>query len=151
MKTPSHSPQEVQRDKPTKDRSNNGQLPAKHPVDWTDIHQSALRTLIDSITSAPVMKYPDFQKPIVLYTDASKDGLGAVLYHYQDDILRVLGYGPRDLTPAEKNYHLHSGKLEFLALKWAICDQFETISIMHQVSKGSPIITHSPMSYPLQN
>lgn len=24
----------------------------------------------------------------------------------------------------EQNYHLHSGKLEFLALKWAICDKF---------------------------
>ena len=25
---------------------------------------------------------------------------------------------------AEKNYHLHAGKLEFLALKWAIPDKF---------------------------
>ncbi|KAL9977038.1 hypothetical protein ACROYT_G014400 [Oculina patagonica] len=39
-------------------------------------------------------------------------------------ILRVVAYGSRNLTPAEKNYHLHSGKLEFLELKWAICDQF---------------------------
>ena len=70
VKTPSRFPQEVQRDKPTKDRSNNGQLPAKHPVDWTDINQSALRTLIDSITSATVMAYPDFQGPFVLHTDA---------------------------------------------------------------------------------
>lgn len=29
------------------------------------------------------------------------------------------------LTPAEQNYHLHSGKLKFLALKWAICDKFK--------------------------
>ena len=36
----------------------------------TDIHQSALRTLIDLIKSAPVMAYPDLQKPFVLYTDA---------------------------------------------------------------------------------
>ena len=124
MKPPSRSPQEVQRDKPTKDRSNNGQLPAKHPVDWTDIHQSALRTLIYSITSAPVMAYPDFREPFILHTDASKDGSGAVLYQYQDDILRVVVYRSRNLTPAEKNYLLHSGKLEFLALKWDICDQF---------------------------
>ena len=25
---------------------------------------------------------------------------------------------------AERNYHLHSGKLEFLALKWAVCEHF---------------------------
>ena len=28
------------------------------------------------------------------------------------------------LTPAEQKYNLHSGKLEFLMLKWAICDYF---------------------------
>lgn len=38
--------------------------------------------------------------------------------------MRVIGYGSRTLTSAEKNYHLHSGKLEFLALKWAVCEQF---------------------------
>ena len=31
--------------------------------------------------------------------------------------MRVIGYGSRSLTKAEKNYFLHSGKLEFLALK----------------------------------
>ena len=60
----------------------------------------------------------------VLHTDASESGLGAVLYQEQNKVLRVIGYGSRTLTPAEKNYHLHSGKLEFLALKWAICEQF---------------------------
>ena len=36
----------------------------------------------------------------------------------------VIGYASRTLTPAEQNYYLHSGKLEFLALKWAITEQF---------------------------
>lgn len=35
-----------------------------------------------------------------------------------------MGYGSRTLTPAERNYQLHSGKLEFLALKWAVCEKF---------------------------
>ena len=102
VKTPGRSPEEVQRDKPTKDHSNNGQLLAKHPVDWTHIHQSALQTLIDSITSVPVMAYPDCQKPFVLHTDTSKDGLGTLLHQYQDDILCVVPYGSRNLTSAEK-------------------------------------------------
>lgn len=38
--------------------------------------------------------------------------------------MRVIGYGSRSLTKAEKNYYLHSGKLEFLALKWAVCEHF---------------------------
>ena len=80
-------------------------------MDWTDIHQSALETLIDLSTSAPVMAYPDFQKPFVLHTDVLKDELGAVLYQYQVEIVRIVAYGSRSLTPAEKNYHLHSGKV----------------------------------------
>jgi len=38
--------------------------------------------------------------------------------------MQVIGYGSRSLTKAEKNYFLHSGKLEFLALKWAIREHF---------------------------
>ena len=124
VKMASQPSQEAQQDRTKKGCSTDGQLPSRHPVDWTDIHQSALETLIDLITSGPVMAYPDFQKPFVLHTDASKDRLGAVLYQYQDEILRVVAYGSRSLTPAEKNYLLHSGKVEFLALKWAIWDQF---------------------------
>ena len=37
--------------------------------------------------------------------------------------MRVMGYGSRSLSPAEKKYH--SGKLEFLALKWAVCEHFQ--------------------------
>ena len=38
--------------------------------------------------------------------------------------MRVTGYAFRSLTTAEQRYHLYSGKLESLALKWAICEQF---------------------------
>ncbi len=68
--------------------------------------------------------YPDFDQPFVVHTDASQDGLGAVLYQKDKDKLRVVAFGSRSLTPAEKNYHLHSGKLEFLALKWAVAERF---------------------------
>ena len=36
----------------------------------------------------------------------------------------MIAYGSRTLSPSEKRYHLHSGKLEFLVLKWAICERF---------------------------
>ena len=66
------------------------------------------------------MAYPEYEIPFVLHTDASQEGLGAVLYQKQQGRMRVTGYASRTLTPAETKYHLHSGKLEFLALKWAI-------------------------------
>ena len=41
-------------------------------------------------------------------------------YHESD--LRVISYGSRTLTQAEKKYH--SSNFEFLGFKWAACNQF---------------------------
>ena len=101
-----------------------GQLSSNQHIRWTEEHQERLNLLVDLVMQPGVMAYPDFKEPFVLHTDASADGLGAVLYQEQGGKLRVVGYGSRTLTPAERNYHLHSGKLEFLALKWAITDKF---------------------------
>ena len=70
------------------------------------------------------MGFPDHEQPLVLHTVASHDKLGAVLYQEQDGKKRLIGYGSRTLSPAEKNYYFHSGKLEFLALKWPITEKF---------------------------
>lgn len=58
----------------------------------------------------------------MLHTDASGEGLGAALYQQQGGKLRVIAYASRGLSKSEKNYPTH--KLEYLALKWAVCDKF---------------------------
>jgi len=87
-------------------------------------HKDSLNKLINALVSPLVMAYPEFDKPFVLHTGASQEGLGAVLYQRQDGVIHFIGYASRTLTSAEQNYYLHSGKLEFLALKWAITEQF---------------------------
>ena len=44
------------------------------------------------------------------------------MYQYKDKKVRTLGYGSRALDKAEQKYD--SSKLEFLSLKWAVCEQF---------------------------
>lgn len=36
----------------------------------------------------------------------------------------VTGHSSRTLSPAEKNYWLYSGKLDFLVLKWVVCEKY---------------------------
>ena len=103
-------------DDKSRNQRSKGQSPSNQAITWTEHHQAVLAQLINCLVQPPVMAYPDFNSPYILHTDASETGLGAVLYQHQNGLLRVIAYGSRTLTPAEKNYHLHSGKLEFLAL-----------------------------------
>jgi hypothetical protein len=48
----------------------------------------------DSMSQAPVLRYPDFSKPFVLYTDASDVKIGAVLLQEQGGNPRLLGISP---------------------------------------------------------
>ena len=108
----------------TRGKVKNRGTPSNKPIIWTDEHQQILERLIDCLVEPPILGFPDFNKSFILHTDASNQGLGAVLYQEQEEKLRVIAYASRTLTKAEKNYHLHSGKLEFLALKWAVTDRF---------------------------
>ena len=68
--------------------------------------------------------FPDFDKPFLLETDASKEGLGAVLSQKQSDgCYHPVTFGSCSLTPSQKNYH--RSKLEFLVLKWSITEHFK--------------------------
>ena len=90
--------------------------------EWTSECESAFRTLIEKLTSAPILAFANPQLPYVVHTDACRDGLGAALYQEQEGKLRVVAYASRGLSKSERNYPTH--KLEFLALKWAVCEKF---------------------------
>ena len=87
------------------------------PVQLPPEPQKVLRVVKDKILSAPVLVFLNFDKPFLLETDASKEGLGAVLSQKQND-----GHY-HCLTPMERNYH--SSKLEFLTLKWSVTEHFK--------------------------
>ena len=97
---------------------------SKHPILWGKEHQGVLEEMINILQSPEVMAFPDFSIPFIVDCDASQKGLGAVLYQKQEDKMKVIAYASRSLTTSEKNYHLHSGKLEFLALKWSVTEKF---------------------------
>jgi hypothetical protein len=83
--------------------------------------QHAFNNLIEKLTSPLMLRFADITKPFIVNIDASKDGLGAVLYQNQGGSERVIAYAIRSLRPSECNYPAH--KLKFLCLKWALCDK----------------------------
>ena len=93
-----------------------------NPVEWSEAAEEAFQALIQRCTTAPVLGYADFSLPFELHIDASGIGLGAVLYQKQEGKKRVIAYASRTLSQSEARYPAH--KLEFLALKWALTDQF---------------------------
>ena len=94
------------------------------PVDLPPEAWEAMNVLQKKVQSAPVLVFPDFDKPFMLETDASKEGLGVVLSQKQSDgRYHPVTFGSHSLTPSEKNYH--SSKLEFLALKWNVTEHFK--------------------------
>ena len=94
------------------------------PVDLPSEAREAVAILKGKVQSMPVLVFPDFEKPFLLETDASKEGLGVVLSQKQSDgWYHPIAFGSHSLTPAEKNYL--SSKLEFLALKWSVTEHFK--------------------------
>ena len=84
----------------------------------------AFQTLKQACMRSPILAFADYTKDFLLKTDASKEGLGAVLSQKQaDGHYHPVSYGSWALTAHEKNYH--STKLEILALKWAIMQHFK--------------------------
>ncbi|XP_063820175.1 uncharacterized protein LOC135062022 [Pseudophryne corroboree] len=92
---------------------------------WGEAQNLAFDRLKASLTEAPVLGYADFEKPFVLYTDGSLQGLGAVLAQVQDGQERVIAYGSRSLRETERNPDNYSSfKLELLAVVWAVTEKF---------------------------
>ena len=84
----------------------------------------AFETLNQACMKSPVLAFADYSNEFLLETNASKEGLGAVLSQKKDDgRFHLVAYGSWALTMHEKNYH--STKLEFLALKWAVTEHFK--------------------------
>ena len=71
---------------------------------WTRDYNDAFLKLKEYITSAPVLAFLTDNGTFTLDTDASQEGLGAVLSQTQEGVERVIAYYSRAMSRPERNY-----------------------------------------------
>ena len=93
------------------------------PFKWGDDQRKSFHDLRRALIDDIVLKYPDFEKPFVLEVDASRAGFGAVLSQEHNGKRLPVAFGSRKASVTESTYPAH--KLEFAALRWAVCQRFK--------------------------
>lgn len=82
---------------------------------WNEVHEMEFKNLLKIISSDPILEIYDPKKPLVVQTDASKDGLGCVLM--QDG--HPVAFASRTLSKCEQKW----AQIEKLAIVFA-CQRF---------------------------
>ena len=85
--------------------------------EWAEAQENAFQLLKSKLTKQPILQYPDSFKEIVLTTDASNQGLGAVLSQGRIGKDLPVAYASRRLKNAESQYT--TSEKELLAIVWS--------------------------------
>ena len=126
---------------------NNKDKKSEH-VDLSPETLEAFDHLKASCLQAPILAFPDFDKPFLLEMDASGRGLGAVLSQKQaDGRYHPITYASCVMNETEQRYH--SNKQEFLALKWVVTEQFHEYLLPYGKNRNEFVVhTHNnPLTY----
>ena len=98
--------------------------------EWTLEHQSAFDAMKVAIAQETLLTYPDFNKPFVIHTDASKVQLGACIS--QDG--KPVAFYSRKLNPAQTRYT--TTERELLSI-------VETLKEFRTILLGQQLIVHT--------
>ena len=112
------------------------------PYNWTQQQQDAFERLKNYLITPPILAYPDFNKPFILYTDASSFAPEAILSQKDEqNRKRVIAYASRSMRPPERKYSVT--EQECLAVIWAV-------KYYHHYLHGhkfTVIIDHAALAY----
>ena len=93
-------------------------LRGKEPFVWSEDQQLAFDELKSCLLAPPILRFPSFDKPFFIATNASDTGLGSALLQEVGGKLMPISYASRTLNKAERNYSVT--KREALAVVWAL-------------------------------
>ena len=87
-------------------------------VIWDTAQETAYQDLKKALSTAPILRLPDFSREFILRCDASGIGLGAILLQEFDDGIHPLAYASKKLLPRQCRYS--TIERECLSIVWAI-------------------------------
>ena len=86
--------------------------------EWSTPQHQAFNRLKLALTTAPVLKLPDFERQFVVTTDASDAAVGAILEQDFGNGLQPVAFASRKLNGAEMRYSAY--ERELLGIVWAL-------------------------------
>lgn len=117
------------------------QILKTEPLQWTSESKAAYEDIKNSLISSEVLIPYNPNLPLLLATDASKVGIGAVLSHrLENGLERPIAYASRTLTKTEQKYPQMDR--EALAIVWAVQKFFLYLYARH----WTLITDHKPLS-----
>jgi hypothetical protein len=78
---------------------------------WIKECQMEFEDIKQELISDNIMIYPDWNEKFILATNASKQGLGAVLSQIRDGKERPIAYASRGCMASEQNYGITAGRI----------------------------------------
>ena len=96
-------------------------LSSKHTWEWTAEHRKCFAILRSALCETPVLKLPDFSKPLIVEPNASDLAVGAILLQEYHDRFHPIAYFRKKYLPAERNYAPHNKELLAIfkaCMKW---------------------------------
>jgi hypothetical protein len=85
---------------------------------WTNFFQEAFNTLKHRLSTAPILRGPDWTLPFHISSDASDTAIGAVLGQEENHLPYAIYFINKNMTPVELNYTVT--EKEFLVVIYAI-------------------------------
>lgn len=119
------------------------------PFVWTIDCEQAFQILKQNLITSPIVIPPDWNKPFIIFSDASDVGIGGVLSQIQENKEHVIQYVSRTLLPRERKYtamekealavifNLKKFKNYVLGREFTIVTDHKPLLILNQISNST--------------
>jgi len=96
---------------------------AANHLKWAQAQTNVFNALRQFVANPQIFLPPDFRKQFIIQTDASNEGIGAMLLQEEEGVKHSIAFASKKLLPRERNHSII--ERECLAIWWGI-QKFQT-------------------------